>query len=35
MNVESGASVPVDLEEKPTYTLFVQCLRSEDNCYVS
>ena len=35
MNVEDGASVPVDLEEKPTYTLFVQCLRSEDNCYVS
>lgn len=35
MNVEEGASVPIDLEEKPTYTLFVECLRSEDNCYVS
>ena len=35
MNVEDGASVPIELEEKPTYTLFVQCLRSEDNCYVS
>ena len=27
--------MPIELEEKPTYTLFVQCLRSEDNCYVS
>lgn len=35
MNVEDGASVAIDLEEKPTYTLFVQCLRSDDNCVVS
>ena len=35
MNVMDGESAVIDLEEKPTYTLFVQCLRSDDNCYVS